>query len=147
MYVYIFLYIYIYILSYLCVYIHLCAYIYVCIHIYVLGVYIYIYMYIYVCVCIYIYIYIQHHHGMPLAQISQMLFCQTSLSSIAFGRSSIIYPVSIRSCYKLVLAGRPTLALPLKGSTGVHCLWAHPYYPSSGRMSCSSSLHGFLDVR
>ena len=56
-----------------------------------------------------------HHHVMPLAQISLTLTHYSSLSSITFGRSSKLHPVSVQSCWRLVLASRPTLAHPCEG--------------------------------
>ena len=40
-----------------------------------------------------------HHHGVPLAWIYLTLSHQSSLSSIALGRSSRQHPVSVQSCY------------------------------------------------
>ena len=48
----------------------------------------------------------------------------SSLSSIAFGRSSRLHPVSAQSCSRLVLTGRPTLARPceeVQRSTSLMC--------------------------
>ena len=47
---------------------------------------------------------------MLITQISLILSCHSSLSSIRSGRSSRLHPVSVRSCCKYVLAGHPTLA-------------------------------------
>ena len=58
---------------------------------------------------IYIYIYI-YHHGVPLAQISLSIFRHSFLSSIAFGRSSILHPLSVQIYCREVLAEHPTLA-------------------------------------
>ena len=52
-----------------------------------------------------------HHHVVLLAWISLTLFGHQSLSSITFGRSSRLHPVSAQSC-RCVIAGRPTLARP-----------------------------------
>ena len=41
---------------------------------------------------------------MPLAWISLTLSCHSSLSSITFGRSSRLYPVSVQNCCRWVLA-------------------------------------------
>ena len=57
--------------------------------------------------------YIYHHHQvMPLAQISLTLSRHLSLSFIAAGRSSKLYPVSSHSCCMYVRAGRPAFARP-----------------------------------
>ena len=40
---------------------------------------------------------------------------QSSQSSIALGRSSSLHPVSIQTCCRYVLLGRPTLACPCEG--------------------------------
>ena len=47
-----------------------------------------------------------------LARISLILSCHSSLSSITPGKSCRLYPVSIQSCCRFVLLGRPTLARP-----------------------------------
>ena len=65
---------------------------------------------------IYIYIYIYHHHHvLSLAQISLTLSRHFSLSFIASGRSSGLYPVSSHSCCMYVRAGRPAFAWPYAG--------------------------------
>ena len=56
-----------------------------------------------------------HHQVAQLAQISLTFSCQASLSSIAPGRSSSLYPVSIQSCCRYVLLGHPTLVCPCEG--------------------------------
>ena len=61
-----------------------------------------------------IYIY-HHHHVAPPARISLTLSRHFSLSFIASGRSSGLYPVSSHSCCMYVRAGRPTLAHPYVG--------------------------------
>ena len=60
---------------------------------------------------IYIYIY---HHVVPLVRIFLTLSRHFSLTSIASERSSILHPVSIRSCCRLVLDG-PTLDRKCEG--------------------------------
>ena len=63
---------------------------------------------------IYIYIYI-YHHVIPLARISLALSRYFSLSFIASGRSSGLYPVSSHSYWMFVRAGRPAFARPYVG--------------------------------
>ena len=61
-----------------------------------------------------------HHHQhqvMQLARISLIFFRQSSLSSIASGRSSSLHPVSKQSCCSSFLLGHPTLSRP---NGGVH---------------------------
>ena len=41
----------------------------------------------------------RHHHPVPLAKISPNLSRHPSLSSIALGRSSMLHPISVQSCY------------------------------------------------
>ena len=53
-----------------------------------------------------------HHHVVPPARISLTLSRHFSLSFIAFGRSSGLYPVSSHSCCMFVRAGRPAFAWP-----------------------------------
>ena len=66
--------------------------------------------------CHYIYIYIYHrHHHVLLAWISLTLSHHLSLLSITFGRSSMLHPVSVQSCCRLVLASPPTLARLCEG--------------------------------
>ena len=59
--------------------------------------------------------YHHHHHVVPLAQISLTLSRHFSLSFIASGRSSALYPVSSQSCCMYVRAGRPAFARPYVG--------------------------------
>ena len=61
--------------------------------------------------------YISHHHHnvVPLARISLTLSYYFSLSFIASGRSSGLYPVSSHSCCMYVLADRPAFARPYVG--------------------------------
>ena len=68
-----------------------------------------------------------HHLVVPSARISQTLSCHFSLSFIASGRSSGLLPVSSPSCCILVLL----LHGNVKGSIGLHHLWARPYNSSS----------------
>ena len=51
-----------------------------------------------------------HHHVVKLARISLTLSRHFSLSFIASGRSSGLYPVSSHSCCMYVRAGRPAFA-------------------------------------
>ena len=51
-----------------------------------------------------------HYHVVLLAQISLTLSHHFSLSFIASGRSSGLHPVSSRSCWMYVRAGRPAFA-------------------------------------
>ena len=53
-----------------------------------------------------------HHHGIPKERISLTLSCHVSLSSIALRSFSMLHPVSLQSCCRLVLDGHPTLARP-----------------------------------
>ena len=53
---------------------------------------------------------------MPLARISLTLSCHSSLSFIAFGRSSGLHPVSSHSCCMYVRAGRPAFAWAYAGA-------------------------------
>ena len=56
-----------------------------------------------------------HHHVVPPAQISLTLSRHSSLSFIAFGRSSGLHPVSSHSCCMYVRAGRPAFSWPYAG--------------------------------
>ena len=56
-----------------------------------------------------------HHHVVPLARISLTLSRHFSLSFIASDRSSGLHPVSSRSYYMYVRAGRPAFAWPYVG--------------------------------
>ena len=56
-----------------------------------------------------------HHYVVPHARISLTLSCHFSLSFIASGRSSGLYPVSSHSCCMYVRAGRPAFARPYVG--------------------------------
>ena len=56
-----------------------------------------------------------HHHVALLARIFLTLSCYTSLSFIAFGRSSGLPPVSAQSCCMLVRAGQSAFARPCEG--------------------------------
>ena len=53
-----------------------------------------------------------HHHVVPPALISLILSRHFSLSFIASGRSSELYPVSSHSCRIYVRASRPAFARP-----------------------------------
>ena len=77
---------------------------------------VYVHVCVCVCVCVCIYIYIYHHHQVVLvAWISLTLSCHISLSSITSGRLSRLHPVSIQSCCRKVLVGRPTSARLCEG--------------------------------
>ena len=56
-----------------------------------------------------------HHHVVPPARISLTFSRHFSQSFIDFGRSSGLHPVSSRSCYMYVRAGRPDFAWPYAG--------------------------------
>ena len=56
-----------------------------------------------------------HHHHVPPARISLTLSRLFSLSFIASGRSSGLYPVSSQSCCMYVRAGCPAFARPYVG--------------------------------
>ena len=58
---------------------------------------------------------LHHHHVMLPARISLTLSHHFSLSFIASGRSSGVYPVSSNSCCMYVWAGRPAFARPYVG--------------------------------
>ena len=64
---------------------------------------------------IYIYIYIYMYHVVPLARISPTLSRNSSLSFIASGRSSGLYPVSSQSCCMYVRGGRSAFVRPYNG--------------------------------
>ena len=121
-YIYMYMHIYIYLYTYICtciyiyiyihIYIYTCIYSYIHIHIYIytcIYSYIYIHIYIYVYIYIYIHTYIHHHQVTQLAWISLAVSCQSSLSSIAPGRSFSLYPVFIQSRCRYILLGRSIL--------------------------------------
>ena len=56
-----------------------------------------------------------HHHVVLLARISLTLSRHFSLSYIASGRSSGLYPISSHSCCMYVLAGRHAFTRPYAG--------------------------------
>ena len=56
-----------------------------------------------------------HHHVVPLSRISLTLSRHSSLSLIAFGRSSGLHPLSSHSCCMYVRAGRSTFSWPYVG--------------------------------
>ena len=56
-----------------------------------------------------------HHHVVQLARISLTLSLHFSLSFIASGGSSGLYPVSSHNCCKYVRAGRPAFDWPYAG--------------------------------
>ena len=58
---------------------------------------------------------VQLYVVLPLSRISLTLSRHSSLSSIAFSRSSKLHTVSIQSCCRYVQAGRPTPARPCHG--------------------------------
>ena len=60
-------------------------------------------------------LYHHHHHVVSPARISLILSRHFSLSFIAFGRSSGLYPVSSHNCCMYVRAGRPAFAWPYAG--------------------------------
>ena len=60
-------------------------------------------------------LYHHHHHVVPPARISLRLSRHFSLSFIASGRSSGLYPVSSQSWCMYVRAGRPAFARPYVG--------------------------------
>ena len=66
---------------------------------------------------LYLYHHQHHHHVTMRARISLTLSCHPSLSSIALGRFFRLDPVSAQSCWRLVLADRPTFTRP--------CGWVH----------------------
>ena len=57
--------------------------------------------------------YHHHHHHIALsARLFLTLYRHPSLSSIAFGRSSGLHPVSVQSCCMYIRAGHPAFARP-----------------------------------
>ena len=78
---------------------------------------------------LYIYIYIYIYHVVLIAQISLSLSHHLSLSSITFGWSSRLHPVSVQSCCKFFLITQH-LHVCVKGSIGKRCLWVYPYFSS-----------------
>ena len=95
---------------------------------------------------IYIYIYIyhyHHHHVVPRARISLTLSRHFFLSFIDSRRSSGLHPVSSPAVciFKLIVL---LLLGYMRGSIGVHHLWARPCFP---RMCGSSCLDSFRDGR
>ena len=56
-----------------------------------------------------------YHHVAQLAQISLTLSCHLSLSYITSISSSTPHLVSVQSCYRYILVGRPTLTPPCEG--------------------------------
>ena len=56
-----------------------------------------------------------HHHVALPARVSQTLSHHPSLSSIARGVSSGLYPESAQSCCIYILAGRPAFSCPCEG--------------------------------
>ena len=64
---------------------------------------------------IWIWFHHHHHHVVLVARISLTLSHHFSLSSIASGRSSGLYPVSSHSCWMYVRTGRSAFALPYVG--------------------------------
>ena len=75
---------------------------------------IYIYIHIHTHKYIYIYIYIYIYVTLS-ARIFLTLSCHQFLSSIAFGRSSGLHPISVQSCCMLVRAGCPACARRCEG--------------------------------
>ena len=72
-----------------------------------------------------------HHHVLPLAQISLTLSRHFSLLFITSGRSSGLHPVSHIAAvcmFKLVVL---LLLSHMRGSIGVHHLWARPCFSNS----------------
>ena len=65
--------------------------------------------------CYYDHFFINHHHVVPLAQISLILSRHFSLSFIASGRSSGLHPVSSHSCCMHVLLGHHAFVRPYVG--------------------------------
>ena len=69
-----------------------------------------------------------------------------SLSSIAPGRSSRLYPVSALSCCIYILAGRPAFARPCKGCPQEYIAYESVLIsPAVSRMSGSSNFDSFRD--
>ena len=63
---------------------------------------------------------------MPSTWISLIFSQYPSLWSIAFGRSSRLYPVLAHSCCMYVLAGRPAFARPCEGVHWISSLMSSP---------------------
>ena len=88
-----------------------------------------------------------HHHVGPLARISLTLSRHFSLSFIASGRSSGLYPVSSHSCCMYVRAGRPSLARPYMWVYRSTSLMrsSQPPPPAVSWVPSSSNLDSFCD--
>ena len=72
----------------------------------------------------------QHHNAVPLARISMTLSYDSSLLSIASGRSYMIHFLSLQSCCRYVLAGHLNLARPWEVSHGSTSFLLLQIYPS-----------------
>ena len=102
-------------MHYIYIYIYNAIYIYIYIYIYKTH---YIYIYLYNALYIYIYIYKTHYIYIYI-YISCCATCTYFLNSFSLsvsiihrGWSSGLHPVSVQSCCRYVLAGRPTLVHP-----------------------------------
>ena len=71
-------------------------------------------------------IYHHYHHVALPTRVSLILSRYPSLSSIAPGKSSRLYPVSAQSCCIWVLAGRPAFARTFKGVNESMSLMSSP---------------------
>ena len=105
----------------------------------------YIDTYTHILIYTYIYIY-NHHHVVPQVRISLTLPRHSSLSSIAFGRSSRQHPVSVQKSCRLVKAEHQTSA---RSSEVIHrrmSLTTPPLNsPAVSCVSCSPDGNGFRD--
>ena len=87
---------------------------------------------------------IHHHHVALSARIFLTLSRHPSLSSIAFGRSSGLHPVTAQSCCMQVRAGRPAFDRPWEGVSQEYTTYELvPTSPAVSRVSGSSNFDSF----
>ena len=95
----------------------------------------------------------RYHHVVPRAWIPLPLPLHLSLSSITFGRSSGLHPVSVSRCYGYVLIGHPTSARLCEGvykrtslnSPAVSCMFFRliwMFFKTGGKWTYRSSFVG-----
>ena len=72
-----------------------------------------------------------HHHVMPPARISLTLSRHSSLSFITSGRSSGLHPYSHRAAVCMFELAVLLLFGHMRGSIGVHHIWARPGFSNS----------------
>ena len=124
------------------------SYIYIYIYIYLpLSPSLSLSLYIYIYNCIYIYVYHQHHVTLS-ARIFLAVSCYTSLSSITFGRSSGLHPVSEQRTELLYVGSNWTPCLCSSMWRGPQLYITHEFVPTSpgvSRVSSSSNFDSFCD--